>query len=147
MPTSYGSLSESKKIFYEGYFDKKVKLVSTNLSNDDIRYWLSKLKGERVISGSLPYIGKIRESGEIVEIEEPKSDHIQPVPIIQILNADKIILYWLTKGKCPVQNIKKQECDWYSPHQDIGVQPVSNRTYAPRLAQKIRINIKHEQNF
>ena len=144
MPENYESRSELKKKNYEGYFNNDGKLINKQLSEREIKEWLIKLKGKRVISNRLPYIGQIRTSGEIVEIEEPGSDHIQAVPIVQILDADKIILFWLNKGKCPVQKKNKQECDWYSPHPDIGVNPVSNRTYAPRLAQKIRRKLKLE---
>lgn len=147
MPASYESLSESKKKNYEGYFSNKGYVVSTELTINNIINWLKEMKGEQVHSKSSAYIGQIRPSGKIIEIEENKSNHIQPVPINQILSADKIILYWLKKMKCPVQGKTKPECDWYSPHQDIGVHPVSNRTYAPRLAQKIRSKIKNEGHF
>lgn len=131
-------LTKQKLGRYEGYYSEGKSLVTDPLSAITVKNSLSKLKGAKVSSRGMSVIGAITRDSEMVEIEEP-SGHITRVPIQEIMDADRINLYWLKKGYYPVPcTYKLGCCDFRFPHQDIGVITVVNNSYAPRLAELIR---------
>jgi len=142
MPKSLYSLSESKMKRYIGYFREGKKLPNDPLNEKTLIFWLHRLKGAKVSSS---VIAGITHDNIKIEIEEP-SGHVQRVPLQQIIHADQIILYWLARNLYPLaRSDKKELCDFRSPFTDIGVKPVSNNTYAPRIAELVRLAEYREQ--
>lgn len=144
MPKSLAGLSETKMKRYIGYFREGKNLPNESLNEKTLRNWLHRLKGARVSRAIIGAITTDNKKIEKIEIKEP-SGHIQRVPLEQIIHADQIILYWLARDLFPlVRSDRKNLCDFRSPVPDIGVEPVSNNTYAPRIAELIRRKEKKE---
>lgn len=135
MPKLFENLSIRKKELFSGYFNNSGEIVAEKLNEKQIFDFLSKMKGECVKEGLSSTIGTIKHY-KYVEIE---TKTLTIIPIKQIIDADIIIIYWLNRGMVPISSTKNvKNCDWYTPHPDIVADKVTNRTYAPELAKRIR---------
>ena len=106
------------------------------LSVDLIRNYASAWKGDLVDpqnSRIKAIIDELTENGIFLKLPE-RTKHL--CPFEEIINSGKIIHYWLKKGLSP------ESVDFREPNKAISVPSISNNSYAPRLAERIRREIK-----
>ncbi len=139
-------LNDEKREYYysKGYFtSQEGKLISADLDLKTIKNELLHLKGTQLSD---------RGESVIIDIDASMSDSSKwkvivgslgkgsenPINFRQIIDADKIIRFYLNRGEYPIAGSGTKRDDYRSPAEDIDVEPVHNNSFAPRIAELIR---------
>jgi len=141
-------LSKLNNDYSKGYFDPRGELIDSDLESHVLKEELRNLRGFSVSKRGKSIILDICSNSSnlhslSVIVGVPGREKERTVSFREIIDADKIIRYHLKNGEYPISNSSDDtKCDYRNPNKNIGVLPVRNNSYAPRLAELIRERLK-----
>ena len=144
-------LSKLTTDYSRGYFNQQGELIDSDLELLVLKEELRNLRGASVSKRGKSIIldissdsSNVNSLSVIVGVPGRKKERI--VSFREIIDADKIIRYHLKNGEYPISNSTDDaKCDYRNPKKSIGVLPVRNNSYAPRLAELIRKQLKEKE--
>jgi len=147
MPVDIEQITDNRA---DGYFDESGRVVNKLLDFAILKTLLPNLIGEKISPKGETRILKVLLSEDIntskVIVGIPNHKHREKIRFKDILNADKIIIFYLKNHQYPVSNTQnRMKCDFRNPNPVIKVPPVQCNSYAPRIAELIRKKLKEKK--
>jgi hypothetical protein len=131
MPKDIGQIEAQK---WQGYltamnFQGELQPINKEI----IERYIQKLQGKEIAPEN-PKMSAIvsKVAGNCVEIKLPEKGTVYRLSFIQIIQSEKIILYWLHQQKAPMFK------DFKEPDSSIGAPSIAHSSYTPALAERIR---------
>jgi hypothetical protein len=126
--------SKARKKWYGYLTERNNDAEPISLTKNQIKKYVEGWTGQQIDPERKTLTPIIeRASDKYILLKFKKSGKTRPVSYREIIDSEKIIRFWLAKGMTP-----ESDKDFRNPDPAIQVEKISNNSYAPALAERIR---------